>query len=122
CVNLARIAILRDAFQEAATLLRDAREIAQKLRLQALAADVLEVEGTLLRETGDYAAARERYERARTLFTELGRPDLLAGLAEEEAILAARAGRDDEARGIVLPVVERGRALGDREGLASALL
>ncbi|HZN04327.1 MAG TPA: tetratricopeptide repeat protein, partial [Candidatus Polarisedimenticolia bacterium] len=74
-LNLARIAILRGEWDRGASLLGDAREIAQKLRLPALQADVLEAEGTLLRETGDAAGAAERYERARHEFTGLGRID-----------------------------------------------
>ena len=121
-LNLARIAVLRGEWDRAAALLGDAREIAQKLRLPALAADVLEAEGTLLRETGDAAGAAERYAAARREFTGLGRIDLLDGLAEEEAILHARAGRTDEAARILEAVVERARAASNREGLASALL
>lgn len=121
-LNLARIAVLRGEWDRAASLLGDAREIAQKLRLTALHADVLEAEGTLLRETGDAAGAAEHYERARHEFTGLGRIDLLDGLSEEEALLHARAGRTEEAARILSPVVERARAAGNREGLASALL
>jgi ATP/maltotriose-dependent transcriptional regulator MalT/DNA-binding SARP family transcriptional activator len=121
-LNLARIAILRGEWDRAASLLGDAREISQKLRLPALQADVLEAEGTLLRETGDAAGAAERYALARARFTGLGRMDLLDGLAEEEAILLARTGRCAEAFRILAPVVERVRAAAHREGLASALL
>jgi ATP/maltotriose-dependent transcriptional regulator MalT/DNA-binding SARP family transcriptional activator len=121
-LNLARIAILRGEAASAAALLADAREIAQKLRLRALLADVLEAEGTLRREIGDADGARERYGEARRLFTGLGRADLLDGLAEEEAILEARARRPDEADRILVPLLERARACGDRESLAAALL
>jgi LuxR family maltose regulon positive regulatory protein len=121
-LNLARIAILRGEESRAAAFLSDAREIAQSLRLRALQADVLEAEGTLRRECGDLDGARGRYAEARRLFTELGRSGLLDGLAEEEAILEARAGREGEADRILAPLIDRARAAGDREALASALL
>ena len=121
-LNLARIAILKGEWDRAASLLGDAREISQKLRLPALQADVLEAEGTLLRETGDAAGASGRYALARARFTGLGRMDLLDGLAEEEAILQARTGHFADAERILAPVVERARAAAHREGLASALL
>jgi LuxR family maltose regulon positive regulatory protein len=109
-LNLARIALLRGEHAEAAALLSDAREIAHKLRLRALAADVLEAEGTLLRESGDLKGAAERYARARDEFTGLGRLDLLPGLAEEEGIRLALDGRADEAERTIAPLVEQARA------------
>jgi ATP/maltotriose-dependent transcriptional regulator MalT/DNA-binding SARP family transcriptional activator len=121
-LNLARIEILRGEYGRAASLLGDAREVAHKLRLQALSADVLETEGTLLRETGDLEGARQRYSRARSLFTELGLIDLLESLAEEEAILASRRGDHEDAEGLAARTLERRRASEDREGIASALL
>jgi LuxR family maltose regulon positive regulatory protein len=122
-LNLARIAILRGEHAGAAAFLADAREIAQKLRLRALGADVLEAEGTLLRETDQVEAALERYAGARDEFTGLGRLDLLPGLAEEEGILHAMAGRPEQAARVVAPVVDGARAdVRDRERLASALL
>ena len=122
-LNLARIAILRGEHAEASGFLADAREIAQKLRLRALGADVLEAEGTLLRETDKHEAALERYAAARGEFTGLGRLDLLPGLAEEEGILHAMAGRPEQAARVVAPVVDGARAdARDPERLASALL
>ncbi len=121
-LNLARIATRRGEHGRASSLLGDAREIAQKRRLQGLLADVLEEEGSLERERGDLNAAGERYARARALMTELGRPDLLDGLAEEEAILAARRGNHGEAETLAAGVVKRRRAAGDAEGTALALL
>ncbi|MGH9748850.1 MAG: tetratricopeptide repeat protein, partial [Candidatus Polarisedimenticolia bacterium] len=117
-LNLARIATLEGDHPRAASLLANAREIAQKSQLQGLLADVLQEEGNLCRERGDLAAARERYDRARALLTELGRPDLLDSLSEEEAILAARRGNDGEAMALAAGAVERRRAAGDREGAA----
>jgi len=122
-LNLARIAILRGEHAGAAAFLADAREIAQKLRLRALGADVLEAEGTLLRETGQFEGALDRYASARDEFTGLGRLDLLPGLAEEEGILHAMAGRPEQAARVVAPVVDGARAdARDPERLASALL
>ncbi|MBI1950455.1 MAG: tetratricopeptide repeat protein [Acidobacteria bacterium] len=121
-LNLARIETLRGEYSRAAALLGDAREIAHKLRLHALGADVLEAEGTLLRETGDLEAARERYAHARSRLTELGLIDLLEGLAEEEAILASRRGEHEDAEGLAARTLERQRTSNDREGIASALL
>ncbi|OLC53979.1 MAG: hypothetical protein AUH92_04890 [Acidobacteria bacterium 13_1_40CM_4_69_4] len=121
-LNLARIATLEGDYTQAASLLADAREIAQKLQLQGLLADVLEEEGNLCRERGDLEASRERYARAHALLTELGRLDLLDSLAEEEAILAARRGDYGEAASLAAGAVERRRAADDREGTASALL
>src|SRR6266571_2835405 len=121
-LNLARIATLGGDYARAASLLADAHEIAQRLQLQGLLADVLEEEGNLCRERGDLEAARELYARARALLTELGRLDLLDSLAEEEAILAALRGDDGEAVSLAAGAVERRRAAGDREGTASALL
>jgi len=122
-LNLARIAILRGEHAEASGLLSDAREIAQKLRLRALGADVLEAEGTLLRETGHFDGALDRYAGARDEFTGLGRLDLLPGLAEEEGILHAMAGQPGQAARVVAPVVDGARAdARDPERLASALL
>ena len=121
-LNLARIATFQGEYSQAAALLGDAREIAQKLRLRALSADVLEAEGTLLRETGDVQAAREKYSRARALFTELGQGEVLESLAEEEAILAARHDDYDEAERLAVRQVERRRASGNPEGIASSLL
>lgn len=121
-LNLARIATLRSEYERAAALLGDAREIAHKWRLRALTADVLEAEGTLLRETDDPAGARERYARARAILTELGRVELLDDLAEEEAILAARAGEHDKARSLASRSLERHRQAGNTEGIASSLL
>ena len=121
-LNLARLATLGGDYARAASLLANAREIAQKSQLQGLLANVLEEEGNLCRERGDLEAAREHYRRARALLTELGRLDLLDSLAEEEAILAARRGDHGEAVSLAAGAVERRRAAGDREGTASALL
>ncbi len=121
-LNLARIATIRGEYGRAASLLGDAREIANKWRLQALTADVLESEGNLLRETGNLEGARERYARARGLLTELGRTDLLDGLAEEEAILASLQGHHAEAGALAACSLGRSRSAGNPEGIASALL
>lgn len=121
-LNLARIATLRGAYADAGALLGDAKEIARKWRLQALEADVLEAEGNLLRERGDLDAAEERYGRARAHFTELGRLDLATNLAEEEAILASRRRKHPDAERQALALVDRARAAGETESLASALL
>lgn len=122
CLNLARIATLRGDHERAASLLGDAREIARRWRLPGLEADVLEAEGTLMREAGVLEEARGRYQRARALFTELGLEDLLLGLAEEEAILEALAGDAAQALARAGRTVEARRASGEGEGLASALL
>jgi ATP/maltotriose-dependent transcriptional regulator MalT/DNA-binding SARP family transcriptional activator len=121
-LNLARIETLRGDYLASASLLGDAREIAQKLRLQSLGADVLEAEGTLLRETGDLEGAREKYSRARTLFTELGQDELLENLSEEEALLAAYRGDFEEAERVASDLVRRRRAGKSPEGTASAHL
>ena len=121
-LNLARIATLQGDHDGASSLLGDAREIAQKWRLQGLLADVLEEEGNLCRERGDLDEAGERYARARAVLAELGRPDLLDNIAEEEAILAARRGNHGEAETLAAGAVQRRRAASDPEGLASALL
>jgi ATP/maltotriose-dependent transcriptional regulator MalT/DNA-binding SARP family transcriptional activator len=121
-LNLARIETLRGHYSQSAALLGDAREIAQKLRLRALSADVLEAEGTLLRESGDLPGARSRYARARALFTELGQIELLDGLAEEEAILCARLGETREAEDTAQSLAAKRRKQGDPEGIASSLL
>jgi LuxR family maltose regulon positive regulatory protein len=121
-LNLARIATLGGHHALAASLLADARVIAQKLQLQGLLADILEEEGNLCRERGDLVTAAERYARARALLTELGRLDLLDSLAEEEAILAALRGDHAESVSLASGAVMRRRAAGDREGAASALL
>ncbi|HYS78524.1 MAG TPA: hypothetical protein VEO94_06775, partial [Candidatus Dormibacteraeota bacterium] len=121
-LNLARIATRRGEFGRASALLGDAREIAQKWRLQGLLADVLEEEGNLDRERGDLKTAGERYARAQTLLTELGRLDLLDGLAEEEAILAALRGNHGEAETLAAGAAKRRRAAGDLEGTALAQL
>lgn len=121
-LNLARIGTLRAEFDSAALFLSDAKEIARKFKLQALSADVLEAEGTLLREMGDLNGADERYRRARTLFMELGQMDLLANLAEEEAILASLRGNAHGAEEQATGLVERARESGDDEALASSLL
>src|SRR5262249_55110859 len=117
-LNLARIATISGDFAGAGALLGDAREIARKWRLTALTADVHEAEGTLLREMGDLDAARDRYLRARTLLTELGRADLLANLSEEEALLASRGGRHEEAQRMASDLVSRARQAGSEETLA----
>ena len=122
CLNLARIETLRGETASATKLLEDAREIANRLHLSALSADVLEAEGTLRREDGDLEGARECYARARARFTELGLHEVLDGLAEEEAILAARRGEFEEAEAQVSGLVESHRKAADREGLASSLL
>jgi len=121
-LNLARIATLQGDHDGASLLLGDAREIAQKWRLQGLLADVLEEEGNLCRERGDLDEAGERYARARAVLAELGRPDLLDNIAEEEAILAARRGNHGEAETLAAGAVQRRRDASDPEGLASALL
>jgi DNA-binding SARP family transcriptional activator len=121
-LNLARIATRRGEYARAASLLADAREIATKWRLQGLLADVLEEEGNLHRERGDLKTAGERYARARALLTELGLPDLLDGLAGEEAILAARRGNHGEAETLAAEAVESRRSADDAEGAAHALL
>jgi len=122
CLNLARIETLRGEHASAAKLLEDAREIASRLHLSALSADVLEAEGTLRREGGDLEGAHECYALARARFTELGQHEILESLAEEEAILAARRGEFAEAEAVVLGLVESRRKASDREGLASSLL
>jgi LuxR family maltose regulon positive regulatory protein len=121
-LNLARIEALRGEYGKAAALLGDAHEIARTWKLQGLMADVLETEGTLLRDTGNFEAARASYARARALLTELGQLDLLDSVGEEEAILAARAGDCREGERLACAVVDRRRAAGDQEGTASALL
>jgi len=105
-LNLARIATLRGEYGRAADLLGDAAEIARKWRLQALTADVVEAEGTLLRETGDLDGAREKYARARLMFTELGLHAVLDNLVEEEAILASLRGAGEEAVKLASRLVE----------------
>jgi ATP/maltotriose-dependent transcriptional regulator MalT/DNA-binding SARP family transcriptional activator len=121
-LNLARIATLRGEHARAASLLGDAAEIARKWRLQALTADVVEAEGTLLRETGDYDAAREKYARARALFTELGLLEVVDNLGEEEALLACLRGEKEQAERMASGIVERRRGAAGESGLASALL
>ena len=121
-LNLARIETLVGEPARAAALLEDAKEIAHRLRLPALTADVLEAQGTLRREAGDLEGARENYSRARALFTELGQGEVLESLAEEEAILAARAGDGDGAERLASQLVQRRRTAGDSDGLASSLL
>ncbi len=121
-LNQARIATVQGRCARASTLLGRAREIARKWRLQGLLADVLEAEGNLCRQRGDLEAAGERYAQARDVLTELGRPDLLDNLSEEEAILVARRGNHGEAETLAAATVERRRAAGDAEGTALALL
>ena len=121
-LNLARIATLRGDWAESAARLDDAGEIAQKWSLEGLAGDVLEARATLLRETGRFDEAAKTYEEARRRFTALGLRDLLDGLAEEEARLAARRGEIDRALLIAGEVVRRARAAKAPEALASALL
>ena len=121
-LNLARIGTLRGEYAEAAALLGDAREIANKLRLRALLADVHEAEGTLLRETGDLEESRQRYARAGALFMELGQEELLENLSEEEALLAACRGDHAEAEQTAAALVERRRASRNPEATASALM
>jgi len=121
-LNLARIATMRGEHAQAAAHLGDAREIAHKWRLQSLTADVLEAEGILLRETGDLHGAAGRFAQARALLTELGLLELLDGLTEEEATLAARRGETDLAERLAAAVVAGRRDAGDAEGTASALL
>lgn len=121
-LNLARIETLRGDHDRAARLLLDAREIAARLRLKALTADVLEAEGTLLRESGDLDGAAGRYSRARDLFTELGLRNVLDSLAEEEALLLARRGEHEEAERVASRVADGRRQTADMEGIASSLL
>jgi LuxR family maltose regulon positive regulatory protein len=121
-LNLSRIARLQGDYVGAATLLGDAREIAQMRRLQGLLADVLEEEGNLCRDRGDLESASERYARAGAALSDLGRQDLLDSLAGEEAILAARRGNHGEAETLAAEAVARRRAAGDEEGVAAALL
>ena len=121
-LNLARIEVLRGEYESAGKLLADAREIAHRLRLASLSADVSEAEGTLRRETGDLDGARAKYAEARARFTELGLREVLESLAEEEAILAARAGALQEAEAQAAVLVESHRKAEEREALASALL
>ena len=121
-LNLARIELLSGEPARAAEFLGDAREIAHKWGLESLAADVLEAEGQLMRETGDLDGAAAKYAQARALFTEMGLLDLLDGLAEEEAILAVRRGDADRAEGLAVDLVGKRRGAGDTEGTASALL
>jgi len=121
-LNLSRIARVQGDYVRAASLLGDAREIAQKRRLQGLVADILEEEGNLCRERGDLDTAGQFYARARDALTDLGRPDLLDNLAGEEAILASRRGNHGEAETLAAGAVERRRAAADAEGVASALL
>src|SRR5262249_19447153 len=96
-LNIARIEILRGELREAAVHLDDALESSGKYHLRALLGDILEAQGTLLRESGDLAGAREKYAGARAIFTELGLEDLSAGLQEEEALLMLAAGSVREA-------------------------
>ena len=121
-LNLARIEALRGEYESAGRLLADAREIANRLKLASLSADVSEAEGTLRRETGDLDGARAKYAEARARFTELGLRDVLESLAEEEAILAARAGALQEAEAQAAALVLSRRKADEWEGLASALL
>jgi len=120
-LNLARIATLRGELTQAARLLDDAWEIQRKWGLRGLAADVLEAEANLLRESGDPAAA-ERYAAARAAYIELGQTEPLDSLAEEEALHAARQGETDRAERAVLDVLERARRTDRSEAIASALL
>lgn len=121
-LNLARIARLQGDYVRAASLLGDAREIAQKRRLLGLIADILEEDGNLCRERGDLDTAGQYYTRARAALTDLGRLDLLDNLAGEEAILASRRGNHGEAETLAAEAVQRRRAASDPEGVASALL
>jgi ATP/maltotriose-dependent transcriptional regulator MalT/DNA-binding SARP family transcriptional activator len=120
-LNLARIATLRGELAQAARLLDDAWEIQRKWGLRGLAADVLEAEANLLRESGD-AAAGERYAAARAAYVELGQTEPLDSLAEEEALYLARRGEPDRAERAILEVLDRARRGGRSEAIASALL
>jgi DNA-binding SARP family transcriptional activator len=121
-LNLARIAILRGEHESAARQLDDAWEISRKWHLRALAGDVLEAQGTLLRETGDLTAADAKYADARAVWIELGQLDLLDSLGEEEAIAAARRGETERAERMAAEIVGRARATGRPDAIASALL
>lgn len=121
-MNLARIATIRGEFARAAGYLGDAAEIARKLRLPSLAAEALEAEGNLLRESGDLAGAGEKYARARRTFTELGQQDVVLNIDEEMAILAARRGSFAEAERLGSSVLEQSRASEDADAIASILL
>jgi ATP/maltotriose-dependent transcriptional regulator MalT/DNA-binding SARP family transcriptional activator len=120
-LNLARIATLRGELTQAARLLDDAWEIQRKWGLRGLAADVLEAEANLLRESGDPAAG-ERYAAARAAYVELGQSEPLDSLAEEEALHTARHGETDRAERAVLDVLDRARRADRSEAIASALL
>jgi len=121
-LNLARIATLRGEHARAASLLGDAAEIARKWRLQALTADVVEAEGTLLKETGDFDGALEKFGLARVLFTELGLLEVLDNLGEEEAVLACLRGEREDSARLASRIVERRRREADESGLATSLL
>ena len=121
-LNLARVETIWGDHPRAGAHLDDAREIATRWRLQGLEADVLEAEGNLLRESGDLAAAGRKYDRARALFMELGRTDLLPGLEEEAAVLTALLGNVEEAERVARRLVAQRRETGEEEGLASSLL
>ena len=121
-LNLARIATLRGELPQAARLLDDAWEIQRKWGLRGLAADVLEAEGNLLRESGDAEGAAGRYAAARAAYIELGQTEPLDSLGEEEALLTARRGELDRAERAVAEILDRARQSGRSEAIASALL
>jgi DNA-binding SARP family transcriptional activator len=121
-LNLARIATLRCELPQAARLLDDAWEIQRKWGLRGLAADVLEAEGNLLRDSGEAEGAAGRYAAARAAYIELGQTEPLDSLGEEEALLTARRGEIDRAERAVLEILERSRQSGRSEAIASALL
>ncbi len=121
-LNLARIALLSGRFEQAAARLDDAREIARRLNLRALAGDVLEAEGSLLRELGRLDDAAAKYGEARAVFTALGLQEVLDNLAEEEALLTAQRGEVERAQQLVQDLVERARQAQAADRLGSALL
>src|SRR5262249_45278153 len=65
---------------------------------------------------------REKYRRARSLFTELGLLSLVDNLGEEEAILAARRGDAQEAERLASAIVASSRGRSDLSGVASSTL
>jgi DNA-binding SARP family transcriptional activator len=119
-LNLARIATLRGELPQAARLLDDAWEIQRKWGLRGLAADVLEAEANLLRESGDPAAG-ERYAAPAPPTSSWARRSRSTAWRRRKRSTSRGRSEIDRAERAVLEVLDRARH-GDRsEAIASAL-
>jgi predicted ATPase/serine/threonine protein kinase len=116
------LAFLQCDYSEAAARLEASLAQARDARLSRTAARALQYLGSIARERGRYAEARERHDESGRLWEEVGDDTGVVRSANYSAFACWLEGDLARATELAAEALERFRAFGDREGTAWALL